>query len=138
MFVKKLTPSAQLPTRGSPLAAGADLYALKGGLCKPGERVAIGTGIGVRARPGTYLRVAPRSGLAYWAGIDVMAGVIDEDYTGELMIILVNHGEDDFKWESGERVAQLIEEVIRKSEIVEVDELPPTSRADGGFGSTGI
>jgi dUTP pyrophosphatase len=87
---------------------------------------------------GHYGRVAPRSGLAWKKSIDVGAGVIDEDYRGNVGVILFNFGDEDFVIKQGDRVAQLILEKISTPEVEEVDELPETSRGDGGFGSTGI
>ena len=88
--------------------------------------------------PLTYGRVAPRSGLAYKKGIDVGAGVIDEDYRGEVGVILFNFGEEDFEVAPGDRIAQLILEKISMVGLKEVDDLDQTDRGAGGFGSTGV
>lgn len=81
---------------------------------------------------------APRSGLAWKHSIDVLAGVIDADYRGPVGIILFNHSDADFEVKAGDRVAQLIIEVIMTPEVVEVEDLDSTVRGAGGFGSTGV
>ena len=86
---------------------------------------------------GTYGRVAPRSGLAWKNHIDVGAGVIDQDYRGNVGVVLFNHAEVDLEVTAGMRVAQLVLEKIMTPEIMEVDELDETERGAGGFGSTG-
>ena len=90
--------------------------------------------------PGHYGRVAPRSGLAARAGIDTMAGVIDEDYRGEVKALLVNLSDVPVRIEKGDRVAQLILERISTPDTEEVDDLAlyATDRGTGGFGSTGV
>ena len=87
---------------------------------------------------GTYGRIAPRSGLALKAGIDVGAGVVDSDYRGPLGVLLFNHSDSDFNITTGDRVAQLILERIAVAEVEETDELTDTDRGHGGFGSTGV
>lgn len=86
----------------------------------------------------TYARIAPRSGLAWKNSINVGAGVIDEDYRGEVGVVLFNHGPDDFKIMPYDRIAQVIIEKIEPTEIEEVDELNETVRGAGGFGHTGV
>ena len=87
---------------------------------------------------GCYGRIAPRSGLTLKKFIDVGAGVVDEDYRGELGVILFNFGEEDFKINMGDKIAQLIFEKIKTPAIVETDSLEETGRGNKGFGSTGI
>lgn len=137
MKVKKLTDTAKLPTRGSTYAAGADLYADEDRLIYPGERVLVPTGIAIKAPEGTYIRIAPRSGLALHKGLDVLAGVVDRDYTGQIMVILLNTGQETVTIEKGDRIAQAIAETVVISTIEEVDSLEDTERSSGGFGSTG-
>ncbi|XP_046689241.1 deoxyuridine 5'-triphosphate nucleotidohydrolase, mitochondrial-like [Homalodisca vitripennis] len=86
---------------------------------------------------GCYGRIAPRSGLTWKNGIDVGAGVIDEDYRGDVRVILFNHSDEPFTIEAGDRIAQLICEKIYYPELEEVQELDETNRGSGGFGSTG-
>ena len=135
--------------RGSKHAAGLDISALlhpDNGYedfqvrLAPGERLAIPTGIHVCVPEGHYGRVAPRSGLAYKHGINVLAGVIDSDYRGEVKVILLNTGKETLEIVNGERIAQLILEKISILEPVEVvlpSELGTTDRGESGFGSTG-
>jgi dUTP pyrophosphatase len=90
LTVTRLTPNAILPARGTPGAAGYDLYSTDGYVVLPGHRVVVSTGISIRVPDGTYGRIAPRSGLAVKHGLDTLAGVIDPDYTGEVKVVLVN------------------------------------------------
>ena len=101
-------------------------------------RVIVPTGLAIAAPPGTYARVAPRSGLAVKHFIDTGAGVVDEDYRGEVGVILFNHGDADFVVAPGDRVAQLILERIVTPAVEEVEDLDATVRGDGRYGSTGI
>lgn len=95
------------------------------------------TDIQIEVPFGTYGRVAPRSGLAHKNFIDVGAGVIDQDYRGNVGVILFNHSEVDFDVKKGDRIAQLICERIVYPTLVQVDSLTDTARGAGGFGSTG-
>jgi len=133
----KLDKRAKIPTKGSKFAAGFDLYALEGGCIAPRMRLLISTGITVAIPQGWYGRIAPRSGLAHNFGIDVLAGVIDSDYRSEVKVILMNHGSGDYKFEAGDRIAQLVPEFCGVWQIEEVDSLNETTRGAGGFGSTG-
>ncbi len=134
--VKKLNAYAILPTRGTDRSAGYDLYALSNCQISPAEGSLVYTGISVAIPQGYYGRIAPRSSLAL-KGINVGGGVIDEDYRGEIKVILFNHGNNVFQVNQGERIAQLILTKIITPDVEEVDELDATKRADGGFGSTG-
>lgn len=134
---KKLHPNAILPTRGSGNAAGLDLYSIEDVVIETGERQGIRTGISVEIPHGFYGRVAPRSGLAIDYGIDVLGGVIDSDYRGEIICLLINHGDSSKAFKSGDRIAQLIIEAIINPEPKWVDKLTETSRKEKGFGSTG-
>ena len=138
MEVTRFHVDAIIPTRGSPGAAGYDLYALEDFVInQQAGRGIIRTGIGIHVPKGTYGRIAPRSGLAVKKGIDVGAGVIDEDYTGEVKVLLFNFGDFVYEGKKGDRIAQLIIEKIETPEIIEVDNLETTERGEGGFGSTG-
>lgn len=136
--VMKTCPEAKLPTKGTEGAAGFDLYALEKGGIAPKTRLAIDTGISVAIPLGWYGRIAPRSGLAHNQGIDVLAGVIDSDYRGPVKAILINHGSGDFKFEAGDRIAQLVLEKCGTWQIREVTSLDESARGGGGFGSTGL
>lgn len=138
LWFKRLSPAAILPRRGTPMSAGLDLYALEPAMLLPGRRALVRTGWAVQLPPGWYGRIAPRSSMAAKAGIDVLAGVIDADYRGELRVILLNSGNRLFRVVPGDRIAQLIIEACALLEPVEVDALldEETERGAGGFGST--
>ena len=136
--VKKLIPDATLPTRGSGGAVGYDLYSTEELVVPPTHRALVGTGIAIVLPVGVYGRVAPRSGLAVKHGIQVGAGVIDPDYTGEIKVVLFNHGDKDFEVKKGDRIAQLILERCETPEVEEVGEVKDTERGSKGFGSTGV
>ncbi|QIW95431.1 hypothetical protein AMS68_000949 [Peltaster fructicola] len=106
--VKLLSETAKAPTRGSAFAAGYDLYASKAGTIPARGKAMIDTDISIAVPAGTYGRVAPRSGLASKHSIDTGAGVIDADYRGPVKVLLFNFGENEFKVEAGDRIAQLI------------------------------
>ena len=137
LHFKRLHPDARLPTRGSAGAAGLDLCAVERVTIEPGGRAAVRTGLAVAIPRGFYGRVAPRSGLAVRHGIDVLAGVIDSDYRGEILCALVNHGREPFEVEPGARVAQLVVEAVAILEPAWAEDLEETARGAGGFGSTG-
>ena len=136
--VKKLCYDATLPTRGSDHSVGYDLYSSEDAMVpNQAGRAIVGTGITVVLPPGVYGRVAPRSGLAAKHCINVGAGVIDPDYTGEIKVILFNHGLKDFEIKKGDRIAQLILERCETPPIEEISIVEDTERGSGGFGSTG-
>lgn len=138
LFVKRLSPEATLPTRGSEEAAGLDLYSAETKTIPPFGKALIRTEISIDIPWGHYARVAPRSGLAYKHHIDVGAGVIDSDYRGPIGVVLFNHSPDtEFVVNIGDRIAQLVLEQISIPTVVEVDDLTETKRGSGGFGSTG-
>lgn len=134
----KLHSSAKLPTRGSQHAAGLDLYSSESTTIAAHSRAVVRTGLSVAIPHGYYGRVAPRSGLAVNHGLDVLAGVIDSDYRGELMCALINHGTEPLDIEVGMRIAQLVIEAIATPEAVWSEDLSATSRGAGGMGSTGV
>jgi len=136
--VKKLSERAIIPTQGSEYAAGYDLYAAEEGFVAAECRLLVKTNISVSIPKGYYGRIAPRSGLAYKSGIDIMAGVIDSDYRGDVGVILYNTDVKDFEFKKGDRIAQLIIEKCYNVEWQEVFELEDSVRSDGGFGSTGV
>jgi dUTP pyrophosphatase len=137
--VKKLSYDAILPTRGSDRSVGYDLYSSVDAVvpCQSGN-VLVGTGIAISIPDGLYGRVAPRSGLAVKHCINVGAGVIDPDYTGEVKVVLFNHGDKDFEVKKGDRIAQLILERCETPMIKEIGLLEETLRGSDGFGSTGL
>uniref|UniRef100_A0ACD5W8Q2 Uncharacterized protein n=1 Tax=Avena sativa TaxID=4498 RepID=A0ACD5W8Q2_AVESA len=136
--VKKLSENAILPRRGSALAAGYDLSSAVEATVPARGKALVATDLSIAIPEGTYARVAPRSGLALKHSIDVGAGVIDADYRGPVGVVLFNHSEVDFAVKPGDRIAQLIIEVIMTPEVAEVEDLDATVRGEGGFGSTGV
>jgi dUTP pyrophosphatase len=136
--VKKLTENAIIPTQGTPFAAGYDLYAAEDVTVVSGTRKLIKTNVSMEITPGYYGRIAPRSGLAYKNGIDVLAGVIDSDYRGDIGVILYNTDKNlDFVVKKGDRIAQIIFEACYTATLEEAIKLENTLRQTGGYGSTG-
>ncbi len=134
----RLTENAYAPTKGTPDAAGFDLYSAYDYEIQPGGKILAQTDIQVAVPQDCYGRVAPRSGLAHKHFIDVGAGVIDRDYRGNVGVILFNFGKEVFKVNKGDRIAQLICERISYPRIEECTSLTETDRGAGGFGSTGM
>ncbi|KAG2051356.1 dUTP pyrophosphatase [Suillus hirtellus] len=137
LLVKRLSDKAKIPTRGSNLAAGYDLYSAEKKVIPAHGKALVDTQLSIAVPAGTYGRVAPRSGLASKFMIDTGAGVIDADYRGVVFVLLFNLSDKDFQVEEGDRIAQLIIERIYTPDVMEVDNLDETSRGAGGFGSTG-
>lgn len=138
--IKKLNERAVIPKRGSSKSAGYDLYATEQYTLKPLERKLFKTGLAMSIPSGMYGRIAPRSGLAFKQGIDVMAGVIDEDYRDDVGVILINLSDKDvsipvIKDGKETAIAQIIFEHYYSVDVTEVSELDTTDRG-GGFGST--
>lgn len=134
---KKLTETATLPTRESAQAAGLDLYASESGIIPAQGFATIKTGVAMAAPEGYYARIASRSGLSAKNGLFTLAGVVDSDYRGEVMVVLANHSKEDYSIAIGDRIAQMVIEAIITPEPVFVSELDTTKRGEGGLGSTG-
>jgi dUTP pyrophosphatase len=132
-------PPLPLPAYATAGAAGLDLRADEACTLGPGERRLVPTGLAIALPPGHEGQVRPRSGLAVRHGVGMLnaPGTIDEDYRGEIGVILVNLGHEPFEVKRGDRIAQLVVAPVAKVEVVLADELGGTSRGDGGFGSTG-
>lgn len=126
------------PTRGSEYAAGWDIKAACDGTILPGCRMAVHTGMKCAIPRGYYGQIHERSGLALRDGIAIGGGVIDSDYRGEIMVILINNGSNAFQFASGDRIAQLCILPVPKVEFVQVESLTESMRGNGGFGSTGV
>lgn len=131
-----------LPAYATAGAAGLDVVAAVAGpvTLAPGERRLIPTGLAIALPAGYEAQVRPRSGLALKHGIALVnsPGTIDEDYRGEVGIILINLGSDSFTINRGDRIAQIVIAPVTRAILAEVDELPDTARGAGGFGSTGV
>jgi dUTP pyrophosphatase len=131
-----------LPEYMSEHAAGADLCAAvrEQLTLLPGARALVPTGFSIALPPGYEAQIRPRSGLAIRSGVTCLnsPGTIDADYRGELSIVLANFGNDPVVIRRGDRIAQIIVAPVSRARFDQVDELPPTERGDGGFGSTGV
>jgi dUTP pyrophosphatase len=139
--IKRLHPDARVPSAAYAGDAGLDLSSVERLVLRPGRRSMVGTGLAVAIPPGHAGFVQPRSGLAANHGIAVVnsPGLIDAGYRGELRVVLLNTDpERDFTIEVGDRIAQLVILALPRIELVEVDELPGSERADRGFGSSAV
>lgn len=123
-------------------AAGADVCALldENVLLKKGQRTIIPTGLFFEIPQGYEIQVRPRSGLAAKNGVTVLntPGTIDSDYRGELKVILINLGDEDFEIKSGDRIAQIIVAPVTIGNFIQCESISETERGAGGFGSTGV
>jgi dUTP pyrophosphatase len=130
-----------LPAYATPGAAGMDLLAAVAApvTIEPGGRALIPTGLAIALPPGFEMQVRPRSGLALRNGIVLpnSPGTIDEDFRGEVQVILLNAGDAPFTVERGMRIAQAVVAPVVRAEWQEVESLDDTARSTGGFGSTG-
>jgi dUTP pyrophosphatase len=127
------------PSYATDGAAGLDVVAAENVTLAPGERYAVATGFAIAIPSGFEVQVRPRSGLALKHGITCLntPGTIDEDYRGEVKVILANLGSEPFEVRRGERIAQLVPAPVQKATFREVETLSDTQRGSGGFGSTG-
>jgi dUTP pyrophosphatase len=138
MSVTLLSNSAILPKRGSELAAGLDLYSPVSGTIEPLQRILVPLDISIELPKGTFGHILPRSGLALKNGIHVGAGVIDEDYRGNVGVLLFNLGNTPFVFKAGDRIAQLVIKSYENVNLVQKEKLDDSQRGNGGFGSTGV
>ena len=128
-----------LPSPATPGSAGYDLASAEEGDLAPLERKLFRTGFSIAVPEGYECQLRPRSGLAYRHGITLpnTPATVDSDYRGELMVALVNLGQDRFRVTRGMRIAQMIIARVERVSFRPVDELPPSTRGIGGFGSSG-
>jgi len=142
--LQRLPQGEGLPLPGymSEHAAGADLCAAvrEQLTLLPGARALVPTGFSIALPPGYEAQVRPRSGLAISSGVTCLnaPGTIDADYRGEVRVVLANFGTEPFVIRRGDRIAQIVVAPVARALFDPVDELPPTVRGDGGFGSTGV
>ena len=131
-----------LPRYMTPHSAGMDLFASleEEVTLSPGERRLIPTGVAIALPEGYEAQVRPRSGLALKHGVTLLntPGTVDADYRGEIGAIMINLGAEPFVIKDGDRIAQLVVHQVCRAELQEVDELPESSRGEGGFGHTGM
>ncbi|MDP8254270.1 MAG: dUTP diphosphatase [Candidatus Alcyoniella australis] len=145
VMVRRLDPSGDadlpLPQYMTQHAAGADIAAAvhTDMIFAPGERALVPTGLALAMPEGFEAQVRPRSGLAVRYGLTLLntPGTIDADYRGELKILMINLGQEPATIKRGERIAQLVIAPVARAEFKQCDELPPSSRGEGGFGHTG-
>lgn len=137
--VKLIHEDAKLPNRANEGDAGMDLYSIEEKVIHAGKSALIRTGIEMELPKGTEAQVRPRSGLALKHSITVLnsPGTIDEGYRGEVRVILINHGKEDFTVEKHMRIAQMIIAPVLQVEIEQTENLTESDRGRGGFGSSG-
>lgn len=140
LLVEKIEKDAVIPFKAHEGDAGMDLFSIEDIILKPMERKLIHTGIRIQLPKNTEAQIRPRSGLALKYGITVLntPGTIDEGYRGEIGIILINLGTEEFKVEKGMKIAQMVIKTTLTLKVEEVVELNETTRGEGGFGSTGL
>ena len=139
--IKKLSSTVLIPKYETPGSSGMDIAAHleKNIIIKPGEKALVSTGFSIAIPKGYEVQIRPRSGLAAKKNITVLntPGTIDADYRGEIKVILINHGKEEFVIKNGERIAQMVVCPVVQANLEEVEELSDTIRGSGGFGSTG-
>lgn len=135
--IKRLRADAQMPTYAKADDAGLDLYSCEEAVLEVGERVIVPTGIALAVPTGHAGLIWPRSGLSAKHGIDVLAGVIDAGYRGEVGVVLLNTGKKKVALPKGSRIAQLLIQPAMHATLKEVSQLPESHRGEGGFGSSG-
>jgi dUTP pyrophosphatase len=139
LYIKLLSEDAVAPKKANKFDAGYDLSSIEDMIIPVNSRAIVPTGIAVATPINTYARIAPRSGLAAKHGIDVFAGVVDAGYRGEIKVILFNSSNENFIIKKGDRIAQLILEMIATPETIITNDLPSIDdRGEGGFGSSGV
>ena len=136
LIVSKLSDIAIIPRCGSLYAAGLDLYTPTAGIVEPGQRLLVKLDIAIELPQGTFGHILPRSGLALKNGIHIGAGVIDEDYRGNVGVLLFNLGEEPYVFNVGDRIAQLVVKPYTRVNVFE-NVLSESERGSGGFGSSG-
>jgi len=137
--VARLDERAVLPNYQTETAAGMDLVAIDMLIIAPGDWQSVRTGLALAIPRGCEGQIRPRSGLAARHGVTVLnaPGTIDEDYRGEVKVLLINHGRDPYTVKPGDRIAQIVICPVVRVRVEAVDTLDPTGRGAGGFGSTG-
>jgi dUTP pyrophosphatase len=135
--IKKLNEDAKIPSYAHFDDAGMDLYAVVDTLIKVGERVQVPTGIAIEIPAGYVGLIWDKSGLSHKFGLKTLGGVIDSGYRGEILVGIINLGKEDYIFEKGHKVAQMIIQEKVNVEFDEVSELDESERGVGNFGSTG-
>ncbi|MBX7490902.1 dUTP diphosphatase [Helicobacter turcicus] len=137
--IKLLSPNATLPKYQTSSASGFDLCASESLTIKSGEYALVPTGLSFSFSNKYEIQVRPRSGLALKHGISVLnaPGTVDADYRGEIKVLLINHGKENFAINIGDRIAQAVLCLVERAKIEIAETLDDTERGSGGFGSTG-
>lgn len=138
--IRKIKENAILPHYAHEGDAGVDLYSTEDYVLKPSQRILVSTGLSMAIPKGYEAQVRPKSGLALKYGITTCnsPGTIDSGYRGEIRVIVINHGSEEFKIEKRTKIAQMVFNKVEGAEFEEVEELDNTKRGQGGFGSTGL
>lgn len=139
MYIKfqKLFEDTIIPKYAHPGDAGLDLYSREDLVLAPGARYAVSLGFALEIPHGFVSRILDRSGLALNNGIHCLAGVVDAGYRGEYKAIIINLGDEPYKIEKGDRIAQMLIQPVEICEIEEVESLSASERGKGGFGASG-
>jgi dUTP pyrophosphatase len=140
VLLTRLDAGLPVPTYARPCDAGADLCAVRDVVLEPGERALVGTGVAIALPDGYAGFVHPRSGLAARSGLSIVnaPGTIDAGYRGEILVCLINlDRRTPVRISRGDRIAQLVVQRVEHARFVEVEDLPPSERGAGGYGSTG-
>ncbi|MFP6296346.1 dUTP diphosphatase [Helicobacter pylori] len=138
--IQKIHPNALIPKYQTEGSSGFDLHAVEEVMIKPHSVGLVKIGICLSLEAGYELQVRTRSGLALNHQVVVLnsPGTVDNDYRGEIKVILANLSDKDFKVQVGDRIAQGVVQKTYKAEFIECERLDETSRGSGGFGSTGV
>jgi len=136
--IQKIDPEIKIPSYAHAGDAGMDLYAAKDTIIKQGERKVVATGIKMEIPAGYVGLIWDKSGLASMNGLKIMGGVIDSSYRGEVGVVIINLGDQEYRVEKNTKIAQMLVQRIENVEIEEVNNLENSSRGEGGFGSSGI
>ena len=136
VLIKKLNENAKIPVRAHAGDAGLDLYALESAVLKPSVPTRIQTGIALAIPNGHVGMICDRSSMGA-KGIRILGGIVDSGYRGEVQVLLINLSLQEYKIESGDKIAQLLILPVNLCDTAEVLDLDETSRSSGGFGSTG-
>jgi len=136
--IQKIDPEIKIPSYAHAGDAGMDLYAAKDTIIKQGERKVVATGIKMEIPAGYVGLIWDKSGLASKNGLKIMGGVIDSTYRGEVGVVIINLGDQEYRVEKNTKIAQMLVQRIENVEIEEVNNLENSSRGEGGFGSSGI
>lgn len=133
-----LDPGGIQPHRATEGSAGYDLRCTQNFTISPGEIVKVGTGLHINFPDGIHGEIMPRSGLAAKYGIDTLAGLIDSDFSGEIIVIMINNGKSECHFTEGDRIAQLVLRQTIIPDLVLGEVFYKRSRGNRGFGSTGV